>query len=261
MPVVVVPGVPDGTIEDPWATTDDMTGCAELVADHPVEAAVALDAASWLLFRLSGERYGLRTVTLRPCRQTCAPATPVGTGWTPSGWYPTTFSCSCSPRRCACGEGQADRVKVPRPVQSVTEVIVDGAVLDDSAYRIDTRRRDAVLRIDGDQWPTCQNESAAEDEDGYFAMTVSWGVPVPAIGVSAVADLACWSLDSMFGEGCLLPDRATSVSRGGISVPMLDLADLIDKRRTGIASVDLFLTAANPNRLARRARAFSAENL
>lgn len=138
---------------------------------------------------------------------------------------------------------------------------MDGAVLDDSAYRIDTRRRDAVLRIDGDQWPTCQNESAAEDEDGYFAMTVSWGVPVPAIGVSAVADLACWSLDSMFGEGCLLPDRATSVSRGGISVPMLDLADLIDKRRTGIASVDLFLTAANPNRLARRARAFSAENL
>lgn len=268
MPVVDVVGVPEGEayIDDPWGSVETMLCCLDgdvslTGSDLPaLEGAMA--SASYLLWKLSGEQYGLRTMTIRPCTETCLDRPPIGTGWTPTGSYVTRYACkSCPTGRCPCS--RYDRVKIPRPTREILSVYVDGELLDPSHYRIDTRRRSWLIRTDGERWPTCQNwASDGPGDDGYFAVSLVVGKPVPSIGVSASAELACELFKLCADpESCQLPQRVTSYVRNGVTVPVIDVMEFIDKRRTGLYSVDMFLGAVNPAGLARRARAHSAEDL
>ena len=55
------------------------------------------------------------------------------------------------------------------------------------------------------------------------------------------------------------PQRVTQVSRQGMSWTLLDPQDFLDKGRTGIYQVDLFLSTVNPRRRRLRSRVFSPD--
>lgn len=52
-------------------------------------------------------------------------------------------------------------------------------------------------------------------------------------------------------EECQLPERTTSVNREGLSYTIFDPQGFLDQRRTGIPSIDLWLTTANPSKALR----------
>jgi hypothetical protein len=67
-----------------------------------------------------------------------------------TGWV---NACGCAAGDCSC-TALCEAI-LPGPVGSVVEILLDGAVLDPSAYRIDNGNR--LVRTDGDCWPACQD--------------------------------------------------------------------------------------------------------
>jgi hypothetical protein len=68
--------------------------------------------------------------------------------------------------------------------------------------------------------------------------------------------IALWLAGS---KDCKLPERVTSVSRQGVSMTVVDPADFLDKGRTGISVVDLWLAAVNPHGHRQRPRVWSPD--
>ena len=46
-------------------------------------------------------------------------------------------------------------------------------------------------------------------------------------------------------QACRLPQRVTSITREGVTLAMLDPFEMLDKGRTGLFEVDLWLEAVN----------------
>lgn len=139
-------------------------------------------------------------------------------------------------------------VKLPRDhVTAVTAVTVNGESF--AAYRLPGSGW--LERTDGKAWEVCGDVTS---------VSYTWGVPPPESGKRAAVVLAvefalAWNNDST----CQLPQRVQSVTRQGISVAVLDPQEFLDKGRTGLYLVDLFLSAANPHGLRRRARVWSPD--
>src|SRR5688572_4241132 len=130
--------------EGPCGWTID-TGCCEDWATYP--AAVQTRATTWathILGYLSGRRYGACEVTVRPCGRRCD-------GWSgymthpvvggPGAWMSPYIDGDMTWRNCvcpgACSCEASCQVLLPGPVASVSEVMIDGAVLAPEAYRVD----------------------------------------------------------------------------------------------------------------------------
>ena len=221
----------------------------------------ALAVATEILWRLSAGKYGLCEVTVRPCKQTCFDAVP---GMYPiSGWVrPYVYAgqwinsgCACSG---SCGCGPLCELLLPGPVHSVSEVLVDGVVLAPSSYRVDNARW--LVREDTtvDCWPVCQRLDLPSTEVGTFAVTYERGIPVPPAGVRAVTKYAvevwkaCLNLN-----GCRLPSRVRDIVREGISMTLMDPMDYLKDGLTGLADVDIWLSAVNPGGHRDRTRVYS----
>lgn len=91
-------------------------------------------------------------------------------------------------------------------------------------------------------------------------VTYTFGTTPPVLGKMAARRIAqefikLWEGD----ETCALPDRVTSVTRQGVSYTILDSQDFIQEMRLGIYEVDLFLKAVNPNKAQRRSKVFSPD--
>jgi hypothetical protein len=131
----------------------------EIAALDPVVKERA-EALAWnTLQALIGFRLSLCPVALRPCLAGCNrhtwDAAPVTTGGTfqpynyGGQWY---NGCGCT-GDCSCT--MLCEVVMPSPVGGIESVMLDGAVLAPSAYRVDNGNR--LLRTDGSCWPTCQD--------------------------------------------------------------------------------------------------------
>lgn len=219
----------------PWATTADLCSPCD---DYAFDVALledCLQAATDVLFVLSGQRYtGAVTDVVRP-------------------------SSSCAhlgPRhgdRCgACG--WPARLRLPRtPVVSITEVKVDGAVVAPARYRVENYR-DLVYLPESDSsttrhWPLIQRLELAVTEDDTWQVTYVAGVDPPAIGRRAAAELGCQLAlacqPETVGE-CQLPRGIVNVARQGVTVALADptrLAELFRAGSTGLPVCDLFLGA------------------
>lgn len=262
-------GCPEDAPCEPWATETDLCCLTEgelpgtCVGGNPVDAdqiANALAISSYVLWALTGRRFGVCTTKIRPCRKSCtgdSGALPWVAPWGEWGgwdggfvqpllyrgsWY--NITCGCG-NKCSCTE--ICEVVVPAPLCGIVEVKVDGVVLDPTAYRCDDWR--TVVRTDGACWPLCQDMSADDTEDGTWSITVQHGVPVPPAGVAAAATLACEVLKSCTGAECRLPKRVESITRQGVTATFFDPQDFLTEGRTGLYDVDLFINAANPYRL------------
>jgi hypothetical protein len=215
--------------------------------------------ATEVLWEGTKQQYGLCSMTLRPCRQECFPAWP----WIPStGWYDVSgmswpypapalvggkwFNIACGLCSSGCSCSSISEVALPYPVANVTEVKVDGVVLPTTAYRVDDWRM--LVRLDGQDWPRCNDLNLADTEDGTWSVTAQYGKAVPHLGRMAAGQLATEIVKRCVGAGdCLLPESmVTQISRQGVTKTFLD-ADAFLKGRTGLYWPDLFLNRKNPS--------------
>lgn len=246
--------------------------CAE-IADDARDADLATRmarVASELLYQWTGRRFsGTCDATVRPCRSS-GPGMPAllasgsflgsssylapwGGGYPSfSGWFGgPSGGCSCA-NTDDCGCGSLSRVTLGGyPVTSVTEVKIDGAVLDASAYHVEDYR--SIVRDDGGLWPCCQHLNLADTEPGTWSVAFEYGMAPPEGGVLAAEVLACELYRGCKGGECAIPERTINLVRQGVTMQLISPQDIgMDPKtgdvRTGLFAVQLFLSAYGTKR-------------
>lgn len=204
--------------------------------------AAAVQIASELLWRATAQGYGLRDHVVRPV---CAANAPLWSARLRPGWgSPTHTGCVSGADLCG-GCGDLIGIPLPGPVAAVAHVWVDGVELREDAYDVYDAR--TLTRLDGELWPTRQRLDLPPTEVGTFAVAYTRGVEPPAGGRRAVTILAVEVARAAAGDkGCRLPQRVQTLTREGVSFTMLDPLEFLERGRTGIADVDRWLAAVNP---------------
>lgn len=281
----------------PWATIADVmadscegSACLELAQTDPYQLQLAIEDASfmlnaWTAFQYQGGQDGC-TATVRPCAtygparsvpEWVAPPGGVSFGMWPLAYGGTALTVGTgmlatngfgfcgggtSPlaRRGGCCGGPSQIGLGAYPVNSVSQVLIDGAVVDPAEYRVDDQRwlvRVAQSGSDRPHWPYCQNLALPTTEDHTFAVVLNYGGIVPATGVRAAIALACALAAERCGGPCLIPQNATQVSKEGVTVQLVrPVEDVIDAMPTAVRT---FLSVTNPGGLRRRPRVFSPD--
>jgi len=271
MPVInpTAPAVVVSPDEGPCTWPIDTACCPDWSTFPPAAQSNATTWATYILWSLTGRRYGPCSVTVRPCTSRCDGFNgymtfPVGEPGSSGSGQPWMFpfvdngiwrNCGCT-GGCSCSA--ACEVPLQGPVAVIDTVLIDGVVLDPSAYRVDN---DSILvRTDGACWPECQDMALDNDAVGAFAVTYQIGIPVPRAGQIAAGKLACEFARACAGVGeCALPQQLISLSRQGVEVQVADPTTLLENGLTGIADVDLWIRAVNPGRLQSRPRVLSGD--
>jgi hypothetical protein len=232
----------------------------------------AVQAASEVLWTMTGMRFGACPITIRPCRDDCRDVYGPywAGGWSGAGWWQwgagpmpvlyqgvwSLWPCGTCTAGCSCAH--VSQVNLPSPVASVIEVRIDGAVLDPSAYRCDDFRR--LVRVDGGEWPRCNNLSLNEGAVGTWSVTVEVGEQLPELGRLAVGELATEFIKALTGDAsCGLPAQVQQITRQGVSMQFLDPSSTFANGRLGLRFCDLFLTTYNPGGLKARPRMYSPD--
>lgn len=255
----------------PWTTPEAVQACCSGLVDPPNEDLLdqAITLASNLLFRWSGRRFpGVCTRVVRPCYASncgCGAGGYGLSGWSFWAWdsalggwqsaWPVavgSFFPFCGPCAKKC---ELPSVTLPAPVVSIDEVVIDGVVLDPSAYQVENYRK--IVRVDGEGWP-CSNDrtlnSAEGGDPGTWQITYSYGRSAGVDGELVCARYAC-ELAKAFcnGEGCQLPDKVQRLVREGVTFDELSNLIYQEKGLTGIREVDDWVASVNPQGLQRRA--------
>ncbi len=119
-----------------------------------------------------------------------------------------------------------------------------------------------LVRLDGEDWPYCQDAELDDTEPDTWSVTFSYGRTPPEAGRYAVERLACEWVKGMVGrDDCELPQRVQTMTRQGITATFLDPMEFLDNGRIGLLEVDAFLKAYNPNGISRRGRLYRADAL
>ena len=279
-----------------WATIADLLSdrcpddsCGDLAISDPYVVQQALDDASfmlnaWTAFQYQGGQDGCEK-TVRPV-PSYGPARSVpewtaragGYGWgmfptnwgasylgPTSGMLDTNFCCygSTQPlaRRGGCCNGPSQIDLGAYPVNSVTEIMLNGLVVPPDEYRIDDDRWLVRLPAPGEtdrpHWPACQRVDLPDTEDLTFSVTFNYGGLVPEAGVRAAIALGCAIAAERCGGPCLLPVNTSSVAKQGVTVQLVrPTEDILDAMP---AAVRTFVNASNPNGIRRRPRVFSSD--
>jgi hypothetical protein len=241
--------------------------CADW-AELPAERqATALALATSYLWAVTGRRFGVCPVTVRPSQalrgaelayQTFHAAPGLGGLGTPGGPFlfgGRWFNAGCS---TACCGNSACAVVLRGPVASVYEVLIGDEVVPPSAYRVDvTGGAWLLVRTDGECWPLCQNFTADEGEPGSFVVDYGQGSEVPLALQVAAAMLACEYSKALAGGPCKLPSKMTRLSRQGVEIE-LEPPDPADGK-TGIREVDQVVATYNPGGLQRPPQVLSLD--
>ena len=233
----------------------------EIDALDPVMKARSEMLAWGSIARLSGFRVSTCPVVLRPCRTRCAPSVwidaPVlawGDGFAPyidgGRWY---NACGC--RRDECGCGVIRELILPDQEVSNVTVRINGALLDRSAYRVDNGNR--LVRMDGQDWPMCQDMNLPDGEDGTFSISYYVGLGPDDMLNYAAGLLAGEWYKACQGRDCRIPDTATRVVRQGISFEIPSF----DQGTSGIREVDNIIAMYNPFHLKVPSRVMSVDSI
>lgn len=217
------------------------------------------------LWNLTGQRFGTCTEAVRPCREDACGRSGISTfwGWGPyplraswvsgpafSGFFPAlvggkwrNVSCGSCSGGCNCPlDGGTKAVRLPGPVHSVVEVLVDGEVVPDTSYEL---RGNVLLRIDGGSWPLTQNLALPATEEDTFQVSYDRGNDVPQAGRLSAGLLAVEFWKEACGDtSCALPSNASTINRQGVTIS-LDPAETLRNGWTGIAFVDRWVADVN----------------
>jgi hypothetical protein len=226
------------------------------------ERAQAVAAAQQTLVMLTAGQVGGCPVTVRPCSERCRRRTwetyPVagpggGAPWRPFLVSGEWINIGCG-HQSGCGCLGARELRLGR-ASSVQQVMVDGAVLDPSAWRLDPGG--LLVRTDGDSWPLCQDMTAPDTETGTWSVTYTLGAPVDGLGALAAGALAGEYLQLCTGGPCSLPDTVSQIQRQGVTITITPGA--FPNGLTGIRQVDMYVQRYNPNKLARVSGVYSPD--
>lgn len=189
-------------------------------------------AIEWV-WALSGRKFGTYPVTFRPEWTIPVATSPRHYVLGDRGGYPFDSFAVDKPLTVA---------PLPGPVISVEQVMVNGAVLASTAYKV---VGDELHRIDGGVWPRFQDITDPTTAAGTWQVTYTRGVAVPSGGQLAAGLLACEEAKRIAGDTtCKLPNNATNVARAGVTVN-LDAMQL-QKGFTGLRGVDQWCRTVNP---------------
>lgn len=214
------------------------------------------EAFAWSSLKtLTGGRLGICPVSVRPARKdrrwgsyyvapvsggsggTFRPHMAVDGEWVNS-WCGDDFDCACE---------YVQEIKLPGPVGRVIEVVIDGLVVDSSAYRIDDGYK--LVRQDGEGWPYAQDMNKPMGEEGTFYVTYIQGAVIDSMWDYAAGQLAIefWRNIALSGKGCRLPKNVQAVTRQGVTFDM-DIT-MFDNGKSGIEEVDAIVATINPFKL------------
>lgn len=240
-----------------WDTVVPSDYCADWETYPQATKDTALWLASTWLWAATGRQFGPCPVTIRPSQSNRAeilyqsfeviPGAQAGLG-SPGGPFlfgGRWFNSGCA---SACCGAAGCAIVLRGPVTEVIEVMVGDEEVPPSAYRVDiTGGVYLLVRRDGDCWPSCQNFTADEGEEGSFSVTYALGKEVPEVLAIATAQLACEWAKGISGAVCALPARMTRLSRQGVEVEVA--ASDPATGTTGILLVDNVVSSLNPSRL------------
>jgi hypothetical protein len=222
----------------------------------------AIDWATTVIWAATGRQFGLCEVTVRPCRSSpCGDGglTWMGSVWNGGLWTPyildgVWYNCAC-PGLCSCDP--RCQVMLDGPVASITEVTISGVVVDPDTYRVDDYRW--LVRQDIEEcWPDCPDMNVASGGPGSFEVTYMKGTPVPTALLRAVGILACEWIKMCNGDsGCRLSSRVVSMTRNNVDFQFVSPSEMLTFGWTGIAEVDMLISAYNPYGLKFRPRVWS----
>lgn len=212
--------------------------------DTSAEALAACEAASYLLWGMSGRKFsGLTIVTER-----------YGRSFPGVSLYLSELGAlytSIHDIRSAFPDLAAEfsnRLRLRgRPVRSIDSIISVASGLEISSDHYTLEEHTTVVF-----------DFALVEE---IEVSYTYGTPPPTAGRMAARTLA-EQFAMLWGgqeDKCSLPDRVTNVTRQGVSWVLLDSQDFIAELRTGIYSVDLFLKTVNPHKATRPAKVFSPD--
>lgn len=208
-----------------------------------IYAQEAIESASYIMWLLSGRRYGgTRTTTETYCQNR------YGGTWADTMGAPVLSQGEMYNLCGSCGRC-AHTIKLRgTPIINVTEVLLNGSAI--ALDEVEIIDRTQIAPLPTRCWGSCAD----------VTITYSYGAVPPIAGVHAATALAnqyVWAMTD--DDRCTLPQRVTSVSRQGVSWTLLDTQDFLEQGRTGIYSVDLFLKAVNPDKARMRPRVFSPD--
>jgi hypothetical protein len=220
----------------------EVLGCDNCSAYVGLDPAVRAEVDAWAVERLwqwTNQRFGPCEEVVRPCRKSCAGFSVGHLPWDRSFPY-IGLSCGICGDNCSCREVQ--QVKLPGPVTEPLEVIIDGVIIDLSAFRVDDWT--ILVREDGGHFPACQDMGKPLGEAGTWGVTYLLGEEVPAGGSLVAGILACEYAKALCGaEDCRLPRRVSSIQRQGLVIGILDNFSNLERGFTGIFEIDDWIMA------------------
>lgn len=247
-------------------------GCAdeEWVGELDPDLKAKAEVLAWETLRsLTGYRLGNCPVTVRPCSKGCYQrssyeAPPVVAGMNQS-WGSGLLSprvtdgqwvngCGCT-TDCSCT--YLPVVVLPGPVGRVDGVTVDGITLAPTAYRVDNGNE--LVRIDGEDWPACQDMALPAQSVGTFTVTYIQGFAPDTMSAWSAGLLAVEFAKACKGEKCALPRGVQSISRQGIGLTINQ--DMFAGGSTGITVVDAYVRLLNPHHLTQGPRIYSPDRV
>lgn len=219
---------------DLWCGVEDLT---EPCSDDAELQEAMIEVASLVCFRLGGGRWpGICTDTVQPASD-----------------------CVCDviamPVRGGVGRAGSGRLlRLPQtPVVSITEVVIDGDVLDPAAYVIVDD--ESIVRIDGGAWP---RNLGVHVQPPHLEVTYEYGALPSELGRRAAAMLATELLLAHCGsDTCRLDRRVVSIVREGVTIDTAAMPGLVEalvQGYIGVPEVDLFAATENPSKLRREGR-------
>lgn len=199
-----------------------------------------------VLWSLSGRQFGVCDYIARPCPnipewyrfRTRYQSPSVSMYFTGGSWM--NYPCGCLGR---CEVTNPRTVHLPGPVFEVTAVTIDDTLLPESEYGLEGN----VLYRRGADWPL-QDLSLPMGEDNTWFIEYVRGIPVPAGADRLTGLLAKEFMASCTGDKCRLPRTVTQVTRRGVSY-VFDPTPIYTAGKTGLAEIDLWLSAVNPNKM------------
>lgn len=219
----------------------------------PAQQAVAVALGTEWLWMLTARRYGVRTVVDRPATSAtwrCFADVPP---YLVSMYGSLAWPFDTDPRTGYVSSRQW--VELARDASAVTAVTITApattavpspptVVVDPSAYRLEGNY---LVRQDGGEWPQTQDMIAALGSPNTWSVAYSRGVPPSAWGQYAAGLLIQQFAQAIIGDtNCKLPYNVLTAARSGVTITknVLKAAST-----TGIALVDQYVAAENPNAL------------
>lgn len=199
---------------------------------------LAVDAATWLLYKLTGEKYpGRNTITECYSHESYN-----GFTITPAvvqGQFLNTIS-----------GGTRKLYLRQTPALKINSVSINGIVLDPTKYQL--RNNAYIVQTNLLEW----NISPISE----VCVNYDWGLKPPAMGKLACTLLANELIKSYtMPSQCKLPERVTSVSRQQVSFSILDPHTFLNEGKLGIYLVDAFIATSNPSRARKQPRVISPD--